>query len=270
MIFSFILNFTARPRWMRRWCAALGVACVLVAGPARAQLLPEGLAERVPFFAAVLTPLLSEPRPFSARAQWIFFADSPEDRTAVAMTLAMSAGQMRWDLNLEDSPREQFLPGALAALKGMKMERIALYLQPNRAVQVAFPGAESVVVIPLPKEQRLVAKADEQAANLDQTAVAREMIDGHPCVKYRLKVATSKTSTESAFVWRATDLDDFPLRLLIRFGTESHVLQFKDPSFAKLADGHLTPPPKFKRYADLDTLLQSVLLRGLGLGTPEK
>ena len=270
MICSLFLNFTARPRGSRRWCAALGVACALVAGPARAQLLPEGLAERVPFFAAALTPLLSEPRPFSARAQWIFFADSPEDRTTVAMTLAMSAGQMRWDLNLEDSPREQFLPGALAALKGMKMERIALYLQPNRAVQVAFPGAEAVVVIPLPKEQRVVEKAGEQAANLEQTAVARETIDGHPCVKYRLQVATSKTTTESAFVWRATDLENFPLRLEIRFGTESHVLQFKHPSFAKLADGHLTPPPKFKRYADLDTLLQSALLRGLGLGGAEK
>ena len=69
---------------------------------------------------------------------------------------------------------------------------------------------------------------------------------------------------------RATDLENFPLRLEIRFGTESHVLQFKDPSFAKLADGHLTPPPKFKRYADLDTLLQSALLRGLGFGAPEK
>ena len=60
------------------------------------------------------------------------------------------------------------------------------------------------------------------------------------------------------------------MRLQIGFGTETHVLQFKNPSFAKLADGHLTPPPKFKRYADLDTLLQSALLRGLGLGGAEK
>lgn len=262
-------KFPALRRWSRHCWTALGLASVLVAAPARAQLLPEGLAERVPFFAAALTPLLSEPRPFSARAEWIFFADSPEDRTSVPVTLTMNGGAMRWDLNLADSPRENFLPGALPALKGMKLERISLYLQPGRAVQVVFPGAESVVVIPLPKEQRVVGKAGEQAEQLTQTAVAREVIDGQPCVKYRLTVPVTKTTTEEAFVWRATALENFPLRLQIRFGTESHVLQFKNPSFAKIEPAQLTPPAKFKRFADLEAMFQASLLRGLGLGLPE-
>ena len=264
-----LLKFPALLHSARRCWTAIALAGVLVAAPARAQWLPEGMAERVPLFAAALTPLLSQPRPFSARVEWIFFADSPEDRTAVPMTLTMNGGAMRWDLNLEDSPRENFLPGALPALKGMKMERISLYLQPGRAVQVVFPGAESVVVIPLPKDQRVVEKAGEQAEQLTQTAVAREVIDGQPCVKYRLKVPTTKTTTEEAFVWRATALENFPLRLQIRFGSESHVLQFKNPSFAKIEPAQLTPPAKFKRFADLETMFQSTLLKGLGLGLPE-
>ena len=264
------LKFPARLRGPRRCWLLLELmfACALASEPARAQLLPEGLAERVPFFAAALTPLLSQPRPFTARAEWTFFADSPEDRVSVPMTLAMNGGQMRWDLNLADSPRESFLPGALAALKGMKMERMSLYLLPGRAVQVVFPGAESVVVIPLPKEQRVVEKAGEQAEQLAQTAVAREVIDGQPCVKYRLTVPVTKTTTEEAFVWRATALENFPLRLQIRFGTESHVLQFKNPSFAKIDAAQFTPPAKFKRFADVETLLQTTLLKGLGLGVP--
>jgi hypothetical protein len=250
----------------RHLAAGLVLLTLLHVPSACAQLLPEGVTERVPFFAAALTPLLAEPRPFTARAHWIFFADSPEERTQVPMTLAMSGGQMRWDLNLEESPREQFLPGALPALKQMKMDKISLYLQPNRAVQVTFPGAESVVVLPLPKDQRVVEKAGDQAAQLTQTAVGRETIDGHVCVKFRLLVPAGKTTTAEAYVWRATDLENFPLRLQIRFGTESHVLQFKQPNFAKIEPAQLVPPAKFKRFADLETLMQSNLLRGLGLG----
>jgi hypothetical protein len=249
------------------FAALLAAIFTHAAFPARAQLLPDGAAERVPFFAAALTPILAESRDFTARAQWIFFANAAEGRVVTPMTLATSRGRMRWELNLEDSPREQFLPGAVATLKRMKMERITLYLQTGRAVQVAFPGAESVVALPLPKDQAVTAKADDKAAQLAQTAIARETLDGHPCVKFRLTVPVDKKSSEEAFVWRATDLGNFPLRIEIRFGDESHVLRFGTPNFVKLDDRHFAPPGHFTRHPDLESLLQSSLLRGLGLQT---
>jgi hypothetical protein len=89
----------------------------------------------------------------------------------------------------------------------------------------------------------------------------QENLAGHPCRAQQAIVSTIKGATSSFQVWRATDLQDFPVRI----NTDTNL----SPLTLKLSAIDLRPPPAelfqlpagFTRYASVEAMMTELTLR---------
>lgn len=241
----------------------------VTAGPARAQLangLLPGL-DHAPFLAAAMSEVFSDSRAFSAVALAQLPGRSPGQ--ALPLGFATSKGRMRWYLNLERAQGLNLEPEVASLLREAKLGQILLLLRPETNAVVAIPGLKAWFELPMPVPQSVKDKAQEKAGFLQKTEVGREMVEGHPCVKYRLHNAGGKDSQEEAFVWQATDLKNLPIRFQARIHGEQYGLLFRDVRQSEPDPKLFDPPTGYTKIAGPEVLLQSALLRqmpGIGAG----
>ena len=57
------------------------------------------------------------------------------------------------------------------------------------------------------------AEALEKGLKVEKTALGKETIDGHACVKNKVVVKNEQGAVLEAITWNATDLKDFPLQI---------------------------------------------------------
>ena len=67
----------------------------------------------------------------------------------------------------------------------------------------------------------------------ESTELAKETVDGHPCVKNKVTVTSDKGVKLESTVWNATDLKDFPIRMQYLEEGRTATLTFSDVKLAK-------------------------------------
>ena len=73
--------------------------------------------------------------------------------------------------------------------------------------------------------------------------VAKEVVDGHPCVKNKVIVTAEQAQTVEAICWNATDLKDFPIQIQTHEKEVTSVMHFRELQFQK-PDAALFEPPE--------------------------
>jgi len=91
-------------------------------------------------------------------------------------------------------------------------------------------------------------------ANLPKTEkiyISRETIKGHPCVKYKEIMTLPNGNKVESIVWRATDLNDFPIKT-VRGAT--FTIMFKNISLSKPPADLFELPVGFNRYESIQEM----------------
>ena len=147
------------------------------------------------------------------------------------MDFASFEGKVRIEINLAQMQSKDLPPSKIAELKESGMDRIISLFRPDKKVTyVIYPGIQSYQTIPLAKED---TDAFEKGLKLEKTALGKEALDGHDCVKYKVVVKDTNGPVLQAVTWNAADLKDFPLQIEMKEKINTVRMHFTQLRFTK-------------------------------------
>ena len=147
------------------------------------------------------------------------------------MDFATFEGKVRIEINLAQMQSKDLPPSKIAELKESGMERIISLFRPDKKVTyVVYPGIQSYQTLPLAKADN---DAFEKGLKLEKTALGKETLDGHDCVKYKVVVKDTNGPVLQAVTWNAADLKDFPLQIEMKEKINTVRMHFTQLRFTK-------------------------------------
>ncbi|HOX58916.1 MAG TPA: hypothetical protein P5205_16920 [Candidatus Paceibacterota bacterium] len=203
-------------------------AALLMDGTAFAQIpaagSPAGInAAFVKLFGAVTT--------FTARAEARVIDRSQQETVRMPMDWAALDGKVRLEINLEQMTNKDLPPGTVASLKQSGMARIVSLFRPDqKATYVVYPGVQSYQNVPLAPGE---VEAAQKGLKLEKSALGKETIEGHACVKNKVVVKGEKGAVLEAITWNAADLKDFPMQIEMKEKQTTVRLRFSQVQFAR-------------------------------------
>ena len=216
---------------------------------------------------ASLTKLFGDITAFSAKAEVHVYGPDQKEKIMTPMTFALLDNKVRVEIDMTKMVSKDIPADAAASMKQMGMERVVSIMRPDlKATYVIFPALESVVKMPMPKEE---LAAYEKKPKLEKTALGKETLDGHPCVKNKVVVTDADGHTDEATLWNATDLKDFPVQIMSMEKGDSVTIRYRDVRFAKPDAKQFATPTGYKEYDDIGSLMQGVMkkmMKDVGAG----
>jgi hypothetical protein len=88
-----------------------------------------------------------------------------------------------------------------------------------------------------------------------------DRVNGHPGHEADLSVALDDGTTASFTVWRASDLQDFPVRIATLKTDPPFVINFSEVRTEKLSPALFAPPDGFTRYDSVEAMTGEMVLR---------
>ncbi len=215
-----------------------------------------------PGLNAALLKLFGDTTGFSAQAHVRVLDKAQDEIMALPMTFAMLDGKVRAEIDLGQAKAKELSKEDLAALKQLRMERVTSIVRPDKGTTIAiYPEHRAYAEMPMTPEDVADLKRDYKVA---KQPVGKETIDGHPVEKHKIVVTGENNQRHEAFVWNATDLKDFPIRIQLNQGENTLVMQFKDVKLARPDARQFDPPNRFTKYESVEKLMQEAMMKSLG------
>ena len=194
--------------------------------------------------------------------------DSSGNTITMPGKIYFDTGKSRFEINMADMKGGNMPPNAAAQMKSMGMDQAVTIARPDQKVAyLIYPGLQSYAEIQL-------SNADSAPTNSDYkvkiTEIGKETMDGHPCVKNKYVVTDNQGVKHESTVWNATDLKKFPVKIQTTEQGEDVTMLFKNVSLTKPAASLFDPPAGFKKYDDVQQLMQQEMMKrmGGGMGMP--
>jgi hypothetical protein len=190
---------------------------------------------------------------FTARADVQVLDPKEVEQLRTPMTFANLDGRLRVEIDMSQMRGKDLPPATVAGLKQLGMDRVVSLLRTDKKLKyIIYPNAQSYVSLPLPKEETAVAN---QNLKVEKTALAKETVDGHPCVKNQVVVKSGEKVMLTATTWNASDLKDFPVQIITKEKDMTSIMRFQQILFVRLDAKQFEPPAGFKQYSDPETLV---------------
>lgn len=182
------------------------------------------------------------------------------------MQMQFLDGKVRAEVNLKQITASAMGEEGLAMFKQAGMEQVVSILRPDRKVSiVAFAPAKVFTQEPMTPED-VAGFALKYEVKL--TELGRETINNHPCIKNQVTVSNSRGERIQGTVWNATDLKQFPVKILLPEGDSIIEMSFRDVKLQKPDSTVFEAPAGFTRFESMEKLIQSRLASILGAGKP--
>jgi hypothetical protein len=192
---------------------------------------------------AAFVKLFGDVGAFTAKVEAQVLDQFQKETMRMPMDFAVLDGKVRIEINLAQAQGKDLPPSTLAGLKQVGMDRITSVFRPDKkATYVIYPGIQSYSNIPLAKGE---AEATEKRFKLAKTALGKETIDGHACVKNKTVVKGDQGPVFEAVTWNAADLKDFPLQIELNEKQSTVRMRFTQVQFAKLDAKQFDPPANY-------------------------
>ena len=92
---------------------------------------------------------------------------------------------------------------------------------------------------------------------MELTELGKETVAGHPCVENKVIVTDAKGGTNEFTVWNATDLKNFPVKIVQAEQGSEITMLFKNVALTKPAASVFDVPASYTRYDDMQTMMQT-------------
>jgi hypothetical protein len=153
--------------------------------------------------------------------------------------------------------RSSQIPGdAVASLKRMRMDQLATIVRPDRKLKLLiYPLLQAYSEVPMDKDE--LADLDRKY-RIEKTKLGHDSIDGHACDKNKVVMTDEKGLKQTATVWYAADLKDFPIQMQMIDGDNTIVIKFKDLKLARPDANRFETPSGFTKYDSPEKLMRSI------------
>lgn len=233
---------------------------------ALAQMGPHGGAPGPRFDAATAT-LFGDNQSFSAQLEFqMTMADGSE--VTRPGKLMFDNGKSRFEINMSEMRDPSMPPGTADQMKSMGMDRIVLISLPELKLgYMVYPGLNSYAEMAAAEPAGGTNTSDFK---IETTELGKETVDGHECVKNKVTVTDKDGNKTESTVWNATDLKNFPVKIVTDQAGKPATMLFKNISFAKPPGSMFEAPAGFTKYDDVQTLMRTEVMKkmGAGLGAP--
>ena len=153
--------------------------------------------------------------------------DKSDNRTVTfEMPVAKAGKKFRTDIDYSLMTRGESMPPGFSKM-------VTIHLGDEKRAYMLFPNVKKYMV------NEDVEQPFEVDHEVTRTEVGREVVDGHPTIKYKVRVTFEgdDVSPQEGFVWRATDLGDMMIKSemdneTVRFSTILKNIVLKTPSEA--------------------------------------
>ncbi len=218
--------------------------------------------------SAAVSKLFGDIKAFTAKAEVQVLDSAQKEVVSMPMDFALLDKSIRVEMDMTKMKNAQMPPGVADSLKQMGMARVISIISPTKNVAfVIYPDQQAVWNMPLTNAGTVEAKAPK----LDKTALGKETLDGHPCVKNKVVITDEKGEKVDATTWNATDLKDFPIQIQTKESDNTSIVKFKQVQFVPPDAAQFEPPSGFTQYNSQQELMQSVLKKVMqGQGTEKK
>jgi len=153
--------------------------------------------------------------------------DKTNNRTVTfEMPVAKSGKKFRTDIDYSLMTQGESMPPAFSQM-------VTIHLEDEKRAYTLFPNVKKFMV------NEDVDQPFEEDYEITRTEVGKEVVDGHPTIKYKVQVTFEgdDVSPQEGFVWRASDLGDMMIKSemeneTVRFSTILKNIELKTPSEA--------------------------------------
>jgi hypothetical protein len=202
---------------------------VLLAGQAAvAQVPAAGPATGV---NAAFVKLFGTVGAFTAKAETRVLDRSQNPLVRMPMEFACLDGKVRLEIDLGQVQSKEFTASTLASIKQAGMDRLVSIFRPDKRVTyLIYPGVQSYQEL---VQSRAETEAAEKGLKLEKAALGKDTLDGHPCLKNKVVVKSTKGPVLEAVTWNANDLKDFPILIEMKEKDKTVQMHFTQVRFVK-------------------------------------
>ena len=180
---------------------------------------------------------------FTAKVEAQVLDPAQTETVRMPMSFAVLDGKVRLEIDVAQMQGKNLPASTIAGLKERGMDRVVSVFRPDKKLTyVMYPGIQSYVSIPLPKGE---AEVSDKGLKLEKTALGKETLDGHACVKNTAVVRSNQGPVFEAVTWNAADLKDFPLQIEIRDKQSTVRMHFTQVRFTKPDARQFDPPANY-------------------------
>jgi hypothetical protein len=204
--------------------------------------------------SASLARLFGSTTAFTARADVQMLDTNRQESLRMPMGFAFLDRKMRLEIDVTQMKGRVVTPLAIAAYKKTGLDRMASVIRLDRKlIYLVFTNVHSYVQMELTTNDAAAAETNLQ---IRKTPLGNETIDGHPCAKNKVVVATGKGALLlEATTWNASDLKEFPVQIAMQSKDNTTVLHFTGIQFVRPAAAQFEPPAGYAKYLSPDVLL---------------
>ena len=207
--------------------------------------------------SAALTKLFGNNTAFSAKGEMQVTDHANHEIAFWPMDFSLSNRKIRVEIDLTRTRNKDMPSGTAATLKQIGMAQVVSIIRPDKgSVYVIYPDQRVLLTLPLSKED---AEGSDKAPQIAKTALGKETIDGHPCVKNKVVITDSSGQKVEATTWDATDLNDLPVQIETAERDNTSIVRFKQIQFTKPDSGLFEIPSGYTQYKDPDELKIGVM-----------
>jgi hypothetical protein len=182
------------------------------------------------------------------------------------LEMALFENKTRFAIDLSQATGSSMSPETLQMLKSAGMGEMVSIARPDlKQVLMIYPVNKSIVRMPMSDKNVKAAVSD---VKITKTAVGKETIDGHACVKHQVKVTDAEGNVTEATTWNAADLKDFPVQIEGKEKGMTTLLHFKEVRFTKPDASLFELPTGYKEYKNMMEMMQG-MIQSMGVSAPK-
>jgi hypothetical protein len=178
--------------------------------------------------------------------------------------LFLSDGKSRFEMDFTKMQGSGISPQAAAQMKAMGMDRMAAISRPDlKIVYMVYPNMQSCVKMPM--SQPSDAKVSTDDLKISITKIGAETVNGHPCVKNQVVVTDEQGKAHASTMWNATDLKNFPVRIVYSENGGEFTMDFVQLTLSKPAAALFEPPADCAVYDNMQQMMQQVMIKRMSV-----
>jgi hypothetical protein len=186
-------------------------------------------------------------------------AASAQGPVTIPGKVAFLEGKSRFEMDTTEIKGGAIPPGAAAQMKAMGMDKMIVISRPDKKISyMIYPGLRAYFEMPLEDAD---ANKPDSDFKIEETAIGKEQSDGRDCMKAKVVVTDKDGGKHESTVWKATDLNKFPVKIEQTEGDKISTLTFKDVKLIKPDVKQFDAPADYKKYDDMMAVMQEVMKR---------
>lgn len=247
---------------------ALAAACSLIPAVHAQPGARSGPPGGRPVLGGSTAKLFGEQSAFSATMENQVTMSAQNQTVIMPGKLAFDSGKSRFEMDSTQAKGIQIPDQMKELIKSMGMDKTIAISRPDKKVAyIVCPGVQAYAEMPT---QDTNAGKPASAFKIKLTELGKEDVDGHACVKNKAVVTDDTGESHEFTVWNAGDMKDFPLKIETTQDENVVTMTFKDVKLGKPDAAQFDPPADFKKYDDVQVMMQTEMMKRMGGGMGAK